>query len=165
MKTCQPTPCQQCKMCYAAVKSFTTLHAQETDPVALARAFRVDCGKVMGPTACSKAAVLIEASPLGAFGKRPMALCKALQLCTQADNPSTCVIVANTSTTDVAVTTSNADACTTDGKPYAAGGALVPSRPGVTFAAESDGESCFSATIAPLFSNRYSVLYCTVLHC
>jgi hypothetical protein len=130
MKTCQPTPCQKCKECYTRMEAFARSYATTTDAVALAAEFRTACASAMyDPVDCSVVALQIEASApsLGALAKRPVALCKALRLCNTTDiaSPSQCVLKANASATDVSITAANADACTTDGKPYANGGALL----------------------------------------
>jgi hypothetical protein len=130
MMTCQPTSCQKCKECYTRMGAFAQSYARTTDAVALAASFRTACASAMyDPVACSVVALQIEASApsLGALAKRPVALCKALRLCNTTDiaSPSQCVLKANASATDVSITAANADACTTDGKPYANGGALL----------------------------------------
>lgn len=122
MGTCKPTPCQQCKTCFTDMKTFAALYASNPDAVAVAAAFKTECLKKMDPVKCSLAALQVEDSFFGNLAKRPVSMCWSLGLCNITEE---CVLQANTTATDTSVTVANADACTSDGKPYAAGGKLL----------------------------------------
>jgi hypothetical protein len=149
--TCQATPCRRCRECFVQMKAFGVDQALQADALAMATAFRAKCASLpyLDPTECARTALQIEASPRGNMGKRPLLLCGTMGAC-ERDMGAACVIQANTTATGLALTVDIADACTLDGFPYAQGGQLLPSTPGIITNAADNGEwwrslACFGS--------------------
>jgi hypothetical protein len=124
------------------MSALSASQAVEINPGVVASRFRKVCGTgAFDPVKCNQVALEVEASFLGGLGKRPIQLCRALGFCSPSLG-SSCVLAANVSATDVPTTAANADACTTNGKPYSAGGSLLQDRdsaPEVDYAPDNGG--------------------------
>jgi hypothetical protein len=152
MGTCQPTPCLQCQTCFKDMRAVALAQVSETNPATVAASFKAVCDNNaklnLDPVVCSTVALQVEGSFQGNLAKRPVAVCRALNLCNATDIGGSCSF--NDTATVVALTAATADACTTDGIPYGEGGRMLQSSsgPGVTYAADNGKHNMTALLVA-----------------
>lgn len=116
---CVDTPCTMCRTCFGAMQAFVATPAisSSTNSSAIAEGFIAACRAARYSAAeCGSVAADIRASYLGALGKRPGWLCRALDGCPASGLPSDCVVKPNTTASGAdLVRPVNISLCTTSG--------------------------------------------------